>query len=297
MKNKIIENYLAELRHELSDMDKAIIRDALADAEEHLRTALESEVAEQPDLPTEEAIQSIIADYGTSAEIAEAYRTVETYGSSPLVASRPTANGNVLARFFGVYADPRAWGALLYMLISLLTGIIYFTWATTGLSLAVSFALFIFGLPFVLLFAFSIKGIGLLEGRIAEALLGVRMPRRTVFLPKDLSWWQRLKGQLTDKYTWFGLVYMVLQLVFGIVYFTVFVVLISLSLSIMAIPIVQLGFGLPVIHLNTGTYFVPDALLPLAVLLGFLLLTASLHLAKWIGQLHGRYAKFMLVSE
>ncbi len=297
MKNRVIEDYLAELRSELSGLDRAIMRDALADAEEHLRTALDNEAAAQPDAPENDVVRSIIDEYGTPAEIADAYRVVEIYASPALGSGRRSTNGNALARFFGVYADPRAWGALLYMLISLLTGVVYFTWAVTGISLAIPFALFIFGLPFVVLFAISVKGIGLLEGRIVEALLGVRMPRRAVFFPKDLSWRQRLQAQLTDRNTWFGLCYMALQLVWGVIYFTLFVTLISFSLSFMAMPVVQIGFGEPVIDLGNAQYFVPDAALPLVVLLGFVLLTGTLHLAKGIGKLHGRYAKFVLVGE
>ncbi|MBC8505561.1 MAG: sensor domain-containing protein [Anaerolineales bacterium] len=294
MTNKMIDQYLSQLRAELSSSDKAIIQDALADAEEHLRTALESESQDPAD---EEAIQNIIESYGTPEEIADAYKAVEIYARPTLATSMVHQNGNVMARFFGVYADPRAWGALLYMLISLLTGVIYFTWAVTGISLAIPFALFIFGLPFVVLFDLSIKGIGLLEGRIVEALLGVRMPRRSVFWKKDLSWMQRLKLQLLDKYTWLGLLYMLLQLVFGVLYFTVFVTLIAISLAFMAIPIVQLVFEYPTIQIASGQYFVPYTLLPVAVLLGFMLLTSSLHLARQLGKLHGRYAKFMLVGE
>ncbi len=294
MSNKAIKEYLSQLRKELSGSDKAIIRDALADAEEHLRTALESE---SQDPANAEVIQNIIETYGTPEEIADAYKAVEIYARPTLATSMAHQNGNVMTRFFGVYADPRAWGALLYMLISLLTGVIYFTWAVTGISLAIPFALFIFGLPFVVLFDLSIKGIGLLEGRIVEALLGVRMPRRSVFWKKDLSWMQRLKLQLLDKYSWLGLLYMLLQLVFGVLYFTVFVTLIAFSLAFMAIPIVQLVFGYPTIQIASGQYFIPDTLLPIAVLLGFMLLTSSLHLARQLGKLHGRYAKFMLVGE
>jgi hypothetical protein len=43
-------------------------------------------------------------------------------------------------------------------------------------------------------------------------------------------------------------------------------------------------------------YFPPPILYPLLAICGFLLLTASMHLFKWIGQLHGKYAKMFLLS-
>ncbi len=294
---KAIDEYLSQLRKELSGSDKAIIRDALADAEEHLHTALENEGAEDANVSDDEAIHAIIADYGTPKEIADAYRTVETYASPTLARARRQPNGNLLGRFFGIYADARAWGALLYMFVAFLTGAIYFTWAFTGLSMSVVFALFIFGLPFAAFFVISIKGLGLLEGRIVEALLGVRMPRRPVFSPPNLTWRERLKAQLLDKYTWLAFVYMALQGVLGTIYFTLFISLIAFSLAFMAMPITQLVFGLPIGDVNGAHYFVPETLLPLVVLFGIVLLTASMHLAKLLGKLHSRYAKFMLVGE
>ncbi len=296
MTDKAIKEYLSQLRRELLGSDKAIIRDALADAEEHLHTAL-SERDVETDLSENDAIQMIIDEYGTPVEIAEAYRAVETYASPALGWERRQSNGNFLGRFFGVYADTRAWGALLFMFVAFLTGLIYFTWATTGLSLAVTFSLFIFGLPFAAFFIISIKGVGLLEGRIVEALLGVRMPRRPVFSPPNLTWRARLKAQLLDKFTWLGFAYMLLQGVLGTIYFVLFISLIAFSLAFMAMPITQLVFGLPIGTIDGVHYYIPEAILPLTVLFGLVLLTTSMHLAKLLGKWHGRYAKFMLVGE
>ena len=39
-------------------------------------------------------------------------------------------------RFFNVVRDPRTYGALLYMLLALATGIFYFTWAVVGISMS-----------------------------------------------------------------------------------------------------------------------------------------------------------------
>lgn len=296
MSNKAIKEYLAQLRKELSGSDKAIIRDALADAEEHLHTAL-SEGTNDTSLPEDEAMQAIIQEYGNPNEIADAYRAVETYASPTLARERRQSNGTILGRFFSIYADTRAWGALLYMFVAFLTGVIYFTWVTTGLALSITFALFIFGLPFAAVFVISIKGIGLLEGRIVEALLGIRMPRRSVFSPPNLNWRERLKAQMLDRYTWFVLAYMSLQGILGTIYFMMFVSLIAFSLAFMAMPITQLVFGLPIGNIDGVHYFIPEAILPLTVLFGLLLLTVSMHLAKYFGRLHGRYAKFMLVGE
>ena len=95
-----------------------------------------------------------------------------------LRAPPPRPRKSAIGRFFGVAADPRAYAALFYMVLSLATGIFYFTWVVTGTSLSAGFAVLIIGIPFVILFLGSVRMLSLLEGRIVEVMLGERMPRR-----------------------------------------------------------------------------------------------------------------------
>jgi len=294
MTAKTIEKYLDQLEEALSGSDRALIQDALSDAEEHLRTALENMQAAQPDTPETEAIQSIIEEYGSPEEIAEAYREVETY-TRPALATPKTDQRSGLARFFGVFAEPQAWGALVYMLISLLTGTIYFSWAVTGVLTSLVFALFIFGLPLAALFVLSIRGVALVEGRIVEALLGIRMPRRPIFSPPNLGWRQRLWAQLLELQTWKILVYLILQMPLGLAYFSVFVLLIATAITLAALPIFS-SLGMPVLMINGTNYYPPVETFPFTVAFGVLLATLAMHLAKALGNLHGRFAKWMLMS-
>jgi len=294
---KNVDEYLVELKKELNGSDIATVQDALADAEDHLRTAVISLREHEPEMAESDALQIAIEQYGTPSETAAAYIEVErrTYpGLSRTPERRPRS---IFGRFFGIYIDSRAWGALLYMLISLVTGIIYFTWGTMGISISVAFSLFIFGLPLVVFFLFSLRGFALLEGRIVEALLGVRMPRRPLFFPRGMKWFERLKMQLLDKNTWQVIIYLLLQLPLGVIYFTLTVIVFMFSLSGVAIPILQGVFNLPVVNVDGVFYSVPTQAYPLLIILGFLLWTGYMHLAKFIGQLHGLYAKAMLVSD
>ncbi len=107
-----IDAYLIQLREALEGCDAAIIQDALADAEEHLRTALENVQESQPGISQAESVGIIIADYGVPDEIADAYREIEAYTRPALAASPQRSQGNILARFFGIYINPGAWGPL-----------------------------------------------------------------------------------------------------------------------------------------------------------------------------------------
>jgi hypothetical protein len=294
MFNKI-EEYLDALKNEMKDADPALVQDAQSDAREHLSMALEAAREKTPEMNEIEALSAIIEEYGTPEETASAYKEVER--RTPPALKQTIKPRSALGSFFGVYLDPRAWGALLYMLIAFVTGIFYFTWAVTGLSVSVSFLIFIFGFPLALLFLLSVRGLALIEGRLVEALLGVRMPRRPLFSHQGMKWFDRLKALLTDKATWLMLVYMLLQFVLGTVYFVLIVTVLSFSLSFIAIPIMQEWLGQGAIYGNNMRYFFPVWSYPLLVLAGFLLWTVFMNIARGIGQLHGRLAKWLLVSE
>ena len=308
-----IEEYLSQLKKELSGSDPATIQDALSDAEEYLRTALNGAAEAESGVSEAEVLQSVIDKYGTPEEVAAAYREIES--RTPSAFTKPSYKGieppapsediepeepvvkdtrPLYIRFFGVVAEPRAWGALLYLLFALCTGIIYFTWAVTGLSVSAGLLVLIIGLPVAALFLLSVWGISLAEGRIVEALLGVRMPRRPLYYKKKMGLWPRVKTMLTDKHTWLSVVYMLLQLPLGVFYFCLFTTLIAFSLAGIATPIVQLGFDIPITWYGVSYYFA-GWFMPIVVIAGALLFFLTMHLAKLLGLAHGKLAKLMLV--
>jgi hypothetical protein len=309
-----IEQYLAELKKELSRSDRSTIQDALSDAEEYLRTALNSARETAPGVSEAEAMAAIVARYGSPAEVAAAYKEIESRtppaltgrlsgkAESPArpVPAAPAAiaeKRSFITRFFGVFADPRAWGALLYLIFAMGIGIIYFTWAVTGLSVSFGLLVLIIGIPIFALFLLSVRGIALVEGRLIEALIGVRMPRRPLFSRRDVGWWQKIKALFAERQTWTAMVYMLLLMPLGIIYFTVIVTLLAGSVWLIGRPIWELAFGLPTFIVPPYAYYTPGWLMPFSVIGGILLLPATMHLAKYTGRLHGNYAKVMLVKE
>jgi len=299
-----IDDYLAQLKKELSGCDRATIQDALSDAEEYLRTALNSVTSNDAAISEADTLSQIIERYGMPEEVAIAYREIEhritpalaqpSYRNEPEKSRKVKDERSFLNRFFGVFADPLAWGSFLYLLFSLATGVLYFTWVTTGISLSAGLMVLIIGLPFTGVFILSVRGIGLVEGRIVEALLGIRMPRRQQFHRRNMGLWSRFESIILDKHTWFSIVYMIIQLPLGTLYFSVFITLIALSLSGIALPILQLGYDIPV-NINNASYYLDGWMLFLVVLAGILLATLTMHLAKYVGRMHGALAKALLV--
>lgn len=314
-----IPEYLEQLRAALAGADPAMVQDALYDAEEYLR----SELAEQPGKSEAEVIAGVAGSYGAPEEVAEIYRETEvtvnralrtplpgrrppppppplatpaagvaaTAPAAPTARSRPAA-----ARFFGVVLDPHTYGALFYMLLSLVTGVFFFTWVVTGLSLSVSLLILIIGIPVLLLFLGSVRVLSLVEGRIIEALLGVRMPRRPMYTDRSQGWLARIGAMFTDVRTWLTMLYFVLMLPLGVVYFSVATTLLSTSLALVFAPLADVALDQPVgiwindVNLGGGLW-----VWPLSVAVGLVLLLATLHLARAIGRLHGAIAKHLLV--
>ncbi|MEW5940598.1 MAG: sensor domain-containing protein [Chloroflexota bacterium] len=292
---KTIDEYLDALRTAMQGGDAALAQDAQSDAREHLTLALAAAREAAPNVGEAEALAKIVEEYGSPEETAAAYREVERR-TAPIL-KQSVQPRSFPGRFFGVYSDPRTWGALLFMFIALVTGIVYFTWAVSGFMLSISLSVFIFGLPLAVLFLLSIRGLALLEGRMVEALLGERMPRRPVMGPQGSKLLERLKALITDRRTWLSLLYMILQMPLGVLYFSVMSTLLVFSVSIVVIPIFQWIFGFPTYQVASVGHYLPAWLLILIQLGGLLLLTLTMHLARGIGWLHGRYAKWMLVAE
>lgn len=290
-----IEEYLARLRAELAGADPAVVQDALYDAEEYLR-------AEAPDATSEQVAAAIDA-YGTPDEIATAYLAAERRIAP---AARPAVFGTqrdadegaaaLARRFFGVVADPRTWGALFYLLLAFVTGIVYFTIVVTGLSLSAGLIVLIIGVPFMLIFLATVRALSLMEGRLVEALLGERMPRRPRGHVPQGNLLERIKMWLTDVRTWTSMLYMVLQMPLGVAYFTAATAALGTSAALIAMPVFQWVTRDAYFYSDSyAYYFTPFGGL-LAILGGVLLFFATLHGARLVGKLHAMYAKAMLVG-
>ena len=291
--NKGIVKYLDNLRMALSRLDKSTIQDALADAEDHLVTALLFDSEENPETSSSILLESIIEKYGTPEEILDQYSDIEEITTPVFAEEEIKKKRKGFMGFIEVITEPDAWASLLYLLLSSALGVIYFTWAVTGLSLSVGLLPLIIGIPVALLVLLSIRGLGFVEGRIVEALLGERMPRRSITPGDTENWWEKFKIILTTRSTWTTIVYMILLLPLGITYFTLIVTLFSLAVSLIGSPITQYVLNEPFV--DHGIW-IPFYVMPFLVAFGGMLIVLTLHFSKLIGQLHGRFAKVMLVS-
>jgi hypothetical protein len=239
--------------------------------------------------------------------VASAYRDTEAKVKAALKTPAPAVvpHASGWKRFFGVYMDARAYTSLFYLLLTLVTGVAYFTFVVVGVSLSAGFAILIIGVPFFLAFIGIARVIALGEGRLLEAVTGERMPRRPLHPGPPAGWLTRIGEMLKDMHTWTTLLYLLAMLPLGIIYFTVAVTWVALGLSLALAPLGVLGHDLgwlppwfsPGVQIDDWHY-TPEGFIGAFVcfVLGVLLLTALMHFARWIARGHARLAKALLVE-
>ncbi|HEY6484738.1 MAG TPA: sensor domain-containing protein [Steroidobacteraceae bacterium] len=293
-----IEEYLRQLRAALAGADPALVQDALYDAEEYLR----AELAAHPGKSEGDVLELIATTYGAPEEVAAAYRDNEAKVNAALRQPVPRAaqSRGAIRRFFSIYSDARAYTSLFYMLLTLATGIAYFVFVVTGLSLSAGFAVLIIGLPFFIVFIGIARVLALGEGRLLEAISGERMPRRPVHPGPKANFFKRIVEMLSDVRTWTTLAYLVVMLPLGIVYFTIAVAGIALGGGLIAAPFATVAHHLgwmtqQDVSIHPAWLALPVTL-PLLVGLGLLVLTALMYLARAIGRFQVGLARTLLVK-
>ena len=130
------------------------------------------------------------------------------------------------------------------------------------------------------------------------------MPRRPLYANTALPLRARIREMFADPRTWSTLLYFVLMLPLGIVYFTLAVVGIVLSISLTLAPLAQVLWSIGLVRTDVltqidfnGSLLVPPALLdPLVLALGVAMLFGTLHLARGVGKFQGALAKHLLVK-
>jgi uncharacterized membrane protein len=300
-----IDEYLKQLRSALAGEDAALIQDALYDAEEYLR----AEVAAHPGRSEADVLELIASTYGAPDEVAAAYRDTEAKVKAALKTPAPpvTSQASGIRRFFGIFMDVRAYTSLFYLLLTLATGIVYFTFVVTGVSLSAGLAILIVGIPFFLAFIGMARVLALGEGRLLEAATGERMPRRPVHPGPAAPWLTRIADMLKDVRTWTTLLYLLLMLPLGILYFTLAITGIAIGLRLALAPLIVIGRGLgwlppgvsaDMIQIDGASFGSPHSLVGalFCAVVGVVILTTVLHAARWIARGHARLAKALLVE-
>ena len=204
--------------------------------------------------------------------------------------------------------DRQTYLRISYLLLAFPLGTLYFIVIITGLSTGVGLAIVMVGFPILLATLLGWLLFGRIERELAIHLLGASVRPTSVPDPIRRTARQRLLKTLGDPVTWTSLVYLLLEFPFGIISFTLALVLITVSLSLILYPVVYAVAN--VLYQQypgqlTGNMWpgvTIDGHFDLNVAVGFLLVSAvgvalgvaSLALLNGLGWLWARFAELML---
>jgi len=291
--DELMTDYLNDLRLALAGQDQALIQDALYDAEDHIRAAL----SESNNIPEEFA--TIVDSYGSAQEIAEYYCEMESTVNLALHGNKKNSIPIMKNRFFSVLTDGDAYRAMIYMILAAPIGLVYFGWVTIFGLASLSASILVIGIPFFLIFLKSMELFSLFEGRLIEMLLGQRMPRRPHYQKynqngKNLqSWLKAINEMIKSRRVWTTIIYMVLQVGLGLIYFMTVVSGAIISIAVFISPIVD-----PILHaINpVNTIDIDWYWFPIAMPGSFIAFVVILHAAKILGKQQAKLARYLLVG-
>ena len=180
-----------------------------------------------------------------------------------------------LKNILGVVLKPRSYLNILYLLLAFPLGIFYFVYLITGFSIGLGLLYIFIGLPFLLLTMFSWRLFARFEGLQARWLLKENVEHDSPARWSEASgFWNWIISRLSSKYTWKGLVYLLLKAPLGVISFIVTITLTTVSGVLIVAPFIYrlVDYELPWGAIST----MPQALSLTAIGLGLGLL--SLHI-------------------
>ena len=139
--------------------------------------------------------------------------------------------------FFGVIANPQSYRNIVYLLLGLPLGTLYFTVLVTGASVGLSMIIVaLTGIPILIGLWYVIRGFMSFERSLAVGLLDVDIAPLPPMPAPTLGLWPRFKTLWADRPIWVGISYLLLRFVAGIATFTVAVTLVATSLGLAFAP-------------------------------------------------------------
>jgi two-component system phosphate regulon sensor histidine kinase PhoR len=214
----------------------------------------------------------------------------------------------MLNNAFGLMTSRQTYLRMAYLLLAFPLGTLYFIVIVTGLATGFGTAIVIVGFPLLVLTLLCWLLFARIERGLATHLLGARLRPMSIADPTARTARQRLLKALTDPVTWKSLAYLLLEFPFGVFTFTIGLILITVSISLVLYPVVYAVLTwLYTLYPGSfqGTLFpgvTVDGHLRFSVLIGFLAVsvfgllfaTASAAVMNGVGWLWARFAEVML---
>ena len=198
--------------------------------------------------------------------------------------------------FFGVIAEPRSYGNILYLLLGLPLGTLYFTVIVTGVSLAIGLTpLMLLGIPLTIGLWYVNRAFMQIERGVAIGLLGEQIDEVRPVPAWSGGLWRHFKACIAEHFGWRGMLYLLLRFPVGVFTFSLAVSLVSTSLGLAFAPTFMwagdndmwLGSWLGD---RFDSYWWSFALVPFGIALTFI----SLHLMNALARACGRWTRWTI---
>lgn len=139
--------------------------------------------------------------------------------------------------FVDVIVKPRTYRNIVYLLLGLPLGTIYFTVLVTGISVGLSMLIVaLVGIPILIGLWYVVRAFMTFERGLAVGLLEADIAPLSPMPTWTGGLWARFKALVRDRPTWLGVGYLLLRFPAGIATFVVAVTLIATSLSLTFAP-------------------------------------------------------------
>ncbi|MGG3280261.1 sensor domain-containing protein [Paenibacillus solani] len=140
--------------------------------------------------------------------------------------------------------NPKTYATILYLLISLPLGIIYFTVAITGITLSIGLTPIFIGIPLFFGVAKLLNGIVNFEQSMIRQILGLPAPAESYTYRQSSeaggNWLKQMVRSFDGGLFIRNLLLVFLKFVTGIVFFAIMVTAIALGLGFIALPVVHI---------------------------------------------------------
>ena len=156
--------------------------------------------------------------------------------------TRVTATGQRLERvgagfrrFFGVALERQTYLNLAYLLLAFPLGLAYFVFVTVGLSVGLSLAIILVGIPILAVFFVCALGLAGFERWLTTRMLEVDIvPRTTLFGERRRD---QALSLLIHRKTWTSILYLPLKFVIGLASFVIAVTSFSTAFGLLVLPL------------------------------------------------------------
>lgn len=206
-------------------------------------------------------------------------------------------NHDFLHRFFGIALQGKSYLNLVYLLIMLPLGIIYFTFVITGFSISIGLFILIIGIFIAFLFLVLVRGISTFHLHYASSLLGFELPTKVEAATTGKNFFDHLKKVLSDGKTYTSMIYMFVELPLGIIYFTIIITLLTTAVAFIVSPILWILNDEAILVLSGDNWIWNDDFgnTIFLSLLGIVLYIGTLHLGRLLVKIEEFLCKNLLV--